>query len=126
MISISTFLKKSYVRKDGMSAIYLQVIFDREVLHIPIKAYWYPAHWKNGRAAERFANDRQAKDLNLIIQDNEARANEILIQYRLRRKVLTKPLFQIEWINKKPQFVRFGAFFHANWQIYYWLFSLIL
>lgn len=102
MSSISTYIKKSYVRRDGMSAIYLQVIIDSEVLRIPINAYWPPAHWKNGRAVERFPADRQALDLNLIIQDTEAKANEILIQYRLRRKNLSKAQFLKDWTTATP------------------------
>ena len=109
MSSISTYLKKSYIRKDGRSAIYLQVIIHSEVLHIPIQTYWYPKLWADGRALFRFHADPEARDINLIIQDQEARANEIFIQYRLRRRELTKSLFEAEWITgtRSNNFLRY-------------------
>ena len=102
MYSISTHIKKGYVRKDGTSSVFLQVILQGEVLKIYLDAHWYPNYWKDGRAQERTKDDKSARDLNLIIQDVEAKANEIFIQYRLRRKGLTKALFEKEWNTSAP------------------------
>jgi len=102
MFSVSPYLKKSYIRKDGKSAIYLQVIIHSEVIFIPLKLYWSPAFWENAAPVQRFPKDSQADDLSLILRDEEAKANEIFIRYRLTRKGMTKALFEKEWNRGTP------------------------
>jgi len=102
MFSVSPYLKKSYVRKDGKSAIYLQVIIHSEIIFIPLKLYWEEKHWENSAPIHRFKKDTQADDLSLMLRDEEAKANEIFIRYRLTRKGITKALFEKEWNRGTP------------------------
>lgn len=102
MFSVSPYLKKSYVRKDGKSAIYLQVIIHSEIIFIPLKLYWEEKHWENSAPVPRFKKDSQADDLSLMLRDEEAKANEIFIRYRLTRKGITKALFEKEWNRGSP------------------------
>lgn len=102
MFSVSPYLKKSYIRKDGKSAIYLQIIIARETLFVPLKLFWYPEFWNGTAPIERHKKDSQAEDLRLMLQDEEAKANEIFIRYRLTRKGITKALFEKEWNRGTP------------------------
>lgn len=86
--SFKIIINKSYVRKDLKSAVVLQVIINSSVKKIPLKVYWYPEHFDE-RCLDVPGEERQAYDNNLIISDALAKANEILIQYRLRRKGVT-------------------------------------
>jgi len=100
-VSLKIF-QKAYLRKDGKSAIYLQLILDREVRQLPLEIHWYPQFFIDGKCLERFKGDPEARDLNLIIGDSLAKANEILIQFRLRRRVLSADLFLQEYEAGSP------------------------
>jgi integrase/recombinase XerD len=100
-VSLKIF-QKAYVRKDGRAAIYLQLILDREVRQIPLDIHWPPKFFQDGKCLERFKGDSEARDLNLIIGDSLAKASEILIQFRLRRRVLSADLFIEEYETGSP------------------------
>jgi integrase/recombinase XerD len=100
-VSLKIF-QKAYVRKDGRAAIYLQLILDREIRQIPLDIHWFNKLFSEGKCLERFKGDPEARDMNLIIGDTLARANEILIQFRLRRRVLSADLFLQEYEAGSP------------------------
>ncbi|WP_373399665.1 tyrosine-type recombinase/integrase [Algoriphagus halophilus] len=105
MASITSIIKKSYRRKDGKSAIYLRIIIDRRVKLIPLKVFWYPKKFVNGRCKVPTTGQKEineAKDINLILGDAEARASEILIQYRLKRKTISVDKFLEEYELGSP------------------------
>jgi integrase len=97
--SLKVIINSSRIKKSGLAALYLRVIINREILKIPIKLDWYPEYWdvKNQVCKPRSKKDSQCNDLNLIIGDVLAKANEILVDYRLRRKSISVALFAKEY-----------------------------
>lgn len=75
-------------------------------MKIPLKISWPLDKWdaKHQVCKPRSKPDQSADDNNLIIRDTVARANEILISYRLARKSISKELFLKEFhsnLNKE-------------------------
>lgn len=90
--TLKTIIKSSYVRQDGKSAIYLRVTINRQTKQIPLAIYWYRDFFDE-KCIDKPGEEKQAYDNNLIIRDAHAKANEILIQHRLRRKAVTLDQF---------------------------------
>jgi integrase/recombinase XerD len=86
--SFRIFIRKSYRRQDQKAAVYLRVYINTSQKDIPLQVYWYPEHFEE-RCLAVPGEEKQAYDNNLIISDSLAKANEVLIQYRLRRKAIT-------------------------------------
>lgn len=104
--SLKIILNTGRQKKDGKAAIYLRVIIQRQSHKIPLKVDWYISHWdaKKQACKPTQKDDQACRDTNLIIQDNLARATEILVQYRLRRLGLTLDTFLKEFhsnLNKE-------------------------
>ncbi len=94
------------VRQDGSVLLYMRVIVDRKKKDIDLKLYWPVDRFdkKSGRCRPRSKEDELYKDQNLTLADEEAKANEIFIQYRLRRVPLSLEVFLKEYhsgINKE-------------------------
>ncbi|AEL23987.1 site-specific integrase [Cyclobacterium marinum] len=97
--SLKIIINSSRIKKSGLAALYLRVIINREILKIPLKIDWYPDYWdkKNQVCKPRNKKDCNCNDLNLIIGDALAKANEILVDYRLRRKSISVAIFSKEY-----------------------------
>lgn len=97
--SLKVIINSSRVKKSGTAALYLRVIINRQPKKIPLKVDWFPEFWdeKNQVCKPRSKSDRACDDINLIIRDAVSRANEILIEYRLRRKSISAALLVKEY-----------------------------
>lgn len=84
-ISIKAVVRSGRVRKDGLSRIYLRFTQDRKATYIDLDIAWNTEHWDSGqgRCMPRKKNDKEAQDLNLVIGDAEAKANDIMVTFRL-------------------------------------------
>src|SRR5690606_5735006 len=74
---------------------------------------WFPAYFMDGECLSLSnSTDKAVADLNLIIGDAIARASEIFIQYRLRRKMLTINQFLLEFATNlnKDDFLAYMEF----------------
>jgi site-specific recombinase XerC len=112
--SVTPDIKDWYIRKDGTSEIFLQVIIDRQVVRQFLKLYWPPDRFdKTGLCKKRFPNDPLASDYNLIIRQEVSRINDILTFYRLAGKRLTRELFVKEY-NTYYNRQDFVAFYEAK------------
>lgn len=95
-------IQHAHIKKDGTSAIYLRVTIDRQTQRLPLAIYWPPKYFRDGECLPRHKGDGQARDYNLIIRDALAKGNEILIEYRLRRRVITMESFIQEFEEGNP------------------------
>src|SRR5690606_20475180 len=101
------------IRRDRKARIYLRVTIDRKIKDINLGIVWYPAYFMDGECLSLSnTTDKSVADLNLIIGDARARASEIFIQYRLRRKMLTMNQFLTEFATNlnKDDFLAFYEF----------------
>jgi site-specific recombinase XerD len=90
-----------HVKKNGKSRIYLQLTIDRVARRIPLELEYYSALFDKQKEHFKYngVNDEESRDLNLIINQEKARANEIVRYYRLSGKKLTHNLFKSEFLN---------------------------
>lgn len=89
-----------YVKKNGHSKIYLQVLIGRSVkklFHLDLD--WPPAFFDTdrGMCLARKKNDRDAEDYNILLEEARHKASQIFKTYRLNDRKLTMYLFEREW-----------------------------
>jgi integrase/recombinase XerD len=97
--SLKVVINSFRVKKSGRAGLYLQIIINRELKRIALQLDWYPEFWdsKKQLCKPRTKSDKDCDDHNLIIRDALARANEILVEYRLRRKSISTALLVKEF-----------------------------
>lgn len=102
---------KQRIREDGTVLLYLRVIVDRVKKDLDLKIYWEVSRFdqKNRRCLPRSKSDDKARDYNLMLADAEAKANEIFVQYRLKRMDLTLAIFLKEYSSSlnKTNFLQY-------------------
>jgi integrase/recombinase XerD len=110
-VSIKVIINVSRLKKDGTAALYLRVIINRESIKIPLKISWPPLKWdsKKQLCKPRSLDDKAANDNNLLIRDAIAKANEILITYRLQRLSVSREQFLKDYSSNfsKEDFLAF-------------------
>lgn len=97
-------------KKDGQVAIYLQVIINRKSLKINLKVDWPFQHFDPaGFCQPRFPGDSQAIDINLILHQALAKANDIFVRHRLNNLPLETEEFKKEFTAKgsRDDFISF-------------------
>ncbi|MEX2592935.1 MAG: site-specific integrase [Anditalea sp.] len=99
--SLKVIINSARIKKSGAAAVYLRIIIHRQSKKIPLHVDWFPEYWdaKNQRCKPRSKPDQACEDTNLIIRDALSRANEILIEYRLRRKSISTALLVKEFMS---------------------------
>ena len=107
--SAKAIINKKRIRLDGRARIYLRVIISRDVKDINLEVTWYPELFDNGECLARYKGDKEAKDVNLIVSDAIAKASEIFIQYRLRRKTINLSSFISDYVTNinKDNFIAY-------------------
>lgn len=108
--SIKLKIDEKRPRKDKTCAVYLQVIIDRRKIHIGLDLTWPPEKFnENGGCLPRFKKDTAADDYNIIINNARARANQIIMDYRIKDKPINIELFEREYYSKvsKVDFVQY-------------------
>jgi site-specific recombinase XerD len=91
-----------YIRKDGYQALYLLCIQARKKRKIPLNILVPAAAWQADLQLVK-GNTREAKDLNLIINQRRALANEIMVRYRLMGKRLSMDAFVDKFLNPSTE-----------------------
>lgn len=102
MLSSLSIIQHPRTRRDGTAAIYLRVTIERQSKRIALNLYWPPRFFRDGECLERHKGDTQARDFNLIIRDALAKGNDILIEYRLRRRAVTLEGFVAQYEEGRP------------------------
>jgi hypothetical protein len=93
-------------KKDGYTAAILRVTIDRKHLYINLNCDAPKNEFDSARGEWvcKGANKAKANDFNLICRDSLGKANEILVQYRLKRLELTLEIFNKEYHTKNLRF----------------------
>lgn len=102
--------KKDYVRKDGTSALYVQIFLNGERKRLPLDIFVEPKNFDKAKQRVK-GNTQITNDLNLIINKKLADINSIAINYRLNGSILTmnKLLNDLENPSLKLDFLKFYA-----------------
>lgn len=109
MAVIKTYQSKSYIGKDGTAPVYVSFYLDRKKIAIPTGISVKTNNFDQV-AGKIKTGEKNHKDYNLVIEKVRSRINDIMVRYRLEKKVLTKDLFQKEY-NRPDDFKTFYDFF---------------
>lgn len=85
---VKIIIRKDHVDKEGNSAVYLQVVISRKRKVINTGIKWPPSKFKNSKLIARSKNDQDVQDFNLVLQDLQHKAFDIIKTYRLQNKPL--------------------------------------
>ncbi|MEZ0486437.1 tyrosine-type recombinase/integrase [Fibrella aquatica] len=98
---IRLIIKDDHVKKDGTSALCLEVRLDGKKIRFPLNISWSVAHFDKtkGRIKARHKADVQCNDYTLIIKGKEADLTAIFTHYRLAKKPLSLELLKKEYYN---------------------------
>ncbi|MEM8564957.1 MAG: site-specific integrase [Bacteroidota bacterium] len=91
-----------YVKKNGNSKLYLQVLLGRRTKKLfDLEIEWPRQYFDDQKdlCLPREANDSDTEDYNILLDDAKHKASEIFKTYRLQGKRLTMSLFVKEWNN---------------------------
>lgn len=112
--SIKLKLDTKRPRKDKACAVYLQVIIDRKKIHIGLELAWPPDKFnENGGCIPRFKKDPLVNDYNILINNARTRANQIIMDYRIKDKPINISLFEREYYSKVSK-VDFVSYFEIR------------
>ncbi len=88
MITLTTCLRRDYVKRGGKSLVIIRFWINKERIELQTRVDIQAKHWDPNKKIVR-KGEKNAKDLNLLIQQSKDRINKILIKYRLSEIELT-------------------------------------
>lgn len=108
-VSITTrFSPRADLKKDGLSHVYLSISKEKVRIRIPLHIHVPLKKWdKNNQRLK--SNDVTSKDLNLLLDNIEAKITKIKTEYRLAESELTPELLVKEYHGNMPR-INFIAF----------------
>ena len=111
--SVKLQFNNSYTRKDGTTAVFIQVLINRKKAVINPHIHWLPekVDLDSNSLQARMKNDKLCQDYNLIIGQEMAKINEVFTLARLANRTLTIESFQKELQNfaSRDSFTAFWA-----------------
>lgn len=97
------FYLNNYKRKDGKCQVFYDVTINKERERIPTGLYVKPEHWDN--TLRRVKKKHDTEDVNLSLDNMEAKTTEIRTHYRLSKSAsLDIKTFREEFFNKTPKY----------------------
>ncbi len=91
----------SYQKKDRLAGLYLGITIERKTIKIPLEIYFKESLYDPNKEQYRYdgINDREIADLNLIINKEKGKVNDLLRQYRLSGQTVTHLQFKRDFLN---------------------------
>ena len=86
------------ISKEGKAALYLSLYLGHEKVVIPCRLS-VPAEKFDSKRGVMKGSGKEVKDINLILEKQKAKVNDILVRYRLRNMSLNKEAFIREYNN---------------------------
>ncbi len=84
---------------DGITSLYLRITIARKSQKFPLDLRWPVQYFDEEKSLckERFKEDQECHDNNIIIMDALSKANDIYRFYRISKQNLTLDRFKKEW-----------------------------
>ena len=98
MSTVRVIQNKQRLTKEGNAPLYITFYLSKEKLMLPCKVS-VPVTKFDEKSGLLKGNSKEAKDINLIVNNLKARVNDILVKFRLRNQALTKEIFMREYNN---------------------------
>lgn len=97
--SVEARIRADRKNSDAGAAVYLQIIINSKRTTVPMKISWPVAFFDNkaGTFLPRHKGDAEAQDMNMLVQKEKAKINEIFIFYRHSDFELSVDQFQKEY-----------------------------
>lgn len=102
---------RNYINKEGHSLVYLKIVSGKEKERINFDILVNPKNWDSNKKRLKPIDDK-SKDLNLVLDNIEAKVTNIKTVYRLSEKILTPKTLRKELLEGMPR-VNFNAFAKA-------------
>lgn len=102
---------RNYINKEGYSLVYLRIVSGKEKERINFDIQVNPKNWDSNKKRLKPIDDK-SKDINLILDNIEAKVTNIKTVYRLSEKFLTPKTLRKELLEGMPR-VNFNAFAKA-------------
>lgn len=109
MAVIRNFQNVSHVSKEGNAPVYVTFYLGKDKVVIPCNLSVPVKSWDK-RQGKVLTNEKNHKDYNLCIEKVRSRINDIMVKYRLEKKILNKELFLREYARPND-FDTFYAYF---------------
>lgn len=121
VFSATIVVQAESTRKDGMAPLYLQLIHLRKKKKIALKIWWPPQffHKEAQFLIPRYVGDLEVNDTNLVLGTIKARANEILLSYRMGKRVVSMDAFISDFLNYKSRDCFLFYAFTRNEELYF-------
>lgn len=116
MSTIRVIQNKQRLTKQGNAPLYITFYIGREKLMLPCKVS-VPVAKFDEKSGVLKGNSKEAKDINLIVNNQKARVNDILVKFRLRNQELTKDIFMREY-NNPSDYKTFHDFVKEYMKVY--------
>lgn len=94
--------------KNTEAFIWIQFYLERKKVNFSTKTACLPKHW-NEKTSRVSAADKTFKDKNLILETLLARVNKVMVNYKLKNKVLTRDAF-VKAYNRPDDYDSFYSF----------------
>lgn len=98
METVALFAKTDYVSRNGTVPIYLRLTIHRKVYPIRLEYRVHPQQWDDLRREVKPVNTLCSK-MNLLLQRELMRANEILLDMKIRNRPITYEAFYNDFIG---------------------------
>lgn len=102
-ISLKLFTWTARIQKNGMSALYIESYIavkgkkaDRKQFNIDLEWPHNKIDFGKNELRQRYKNDEDVNDYNMIIRDQISRINEIAKRFRLQNRMLTNEMIERE------------------------------
>ena len=112
MPSPKIFQRTTRAKKDGTCPLYLQMVFSRKVLRLPIGLSIKIEDFDKVKGLVKSSHPNSS-DFNLVIGQALAKANSVLVTFRLQGRTPTLEAFKTEW-NTPGQSEDFLEFFRRE------------
>lgn len=116
MSTIRVIQNKQRLTKQGNAPLYITFYIGRKKLMLPCKVS-VPVAKFDEKSGVLKGNSKEAKDINLIVNNQKARVNDILVKFRLRNQALTKDIFMREY-NNPSDYKTFHDFVKEYMKVY--------
>ncbi len=103
-------LRKDVIRNDGTTALLIRVIINRKVGVFPTGVYVKPMHFDDVAKKVIIPDDKKlSQSYNLLLQQYLGRANNIMVDFRLKQMTATLTDFRVKFNNQnfKLDFIEF-------------------
>lgn len=95
----TSFYLHGYINRQGQTQVFFRVVINKAMERIPTGFFLYPKEWS--RTSQR---SKSNPDLNIILDNMEAKAIHIKTFYRLSERVLDLPNFIEDFTSQTPSF----------------------